>query len=171
MFSLKIIKSFVITFLFFLLVLTHFSGTVTGDEEKVYNFIDSFLRSKNNFIAWINDPIQNCEIWNKCHSAFLKHNLGWFFFNLLFFKVSELLFFFRDFINDRVLVELSLSFFNTSLFFLSLDGTYRAMGCKERDNLNPQFTDHCFTGDYPTQLIDMEQGNVSKQYSLLTEKN
>ena len=119
MFSSKIIKFFVITFLFFLLVLTHFSGTVTGDEEKVYNFIDSFLRSKNGFIAWLNDPIQNCEIWNKCHSAFLKHNFGWFFFNLLFYKVSELLFFFRDFINDRVLVELSLSFLNTSLFFLS----------------------------------------------------
>mgnify|MGYP007000293182 len=58
-----------------------------------------------------------------------------------------------------------------SLFFLSLDGTYRAMGCEERDSASPQFTDHCFTGEYPTPLIDMEQGNVSKQYSLLTEKS
>ena len=45
------------------------------------------------------------------------------------------------------------------------------MGYEGRDDSNPQFTDHCFTGDYPTQLIDMEQGNISNQYSLLTEKN
>ncbi|MDC1366175.1 amidophosphoribosyltransferase [Pelagibacterales bacterium] len=59
----------------------------------------------------------------------------------------------------------------TSLFFLSLDGTYKAMGQDKRDNANPQFTDHCFTGEYPTQLLDHEQGTTSKQYSLLTEKN
>lgn len=59
----------------------------------------------------------------------------------------------------------------TSLFFLSLDGTYKAMGQDKRDNSNPQFTDHCFTGEYPTQLLDHEQGTTSKQYSLLTEKN
>ena len=59
----------------------------------------------------------------------------------------------------------------TSLFFLSLNGTYKAMGHKERNASEPQFTDHCFTGDYPTQLLDNEQGTTSKQYSLLTEKN
>ena len=59
----------------------------------------------------------------------------------------------------------------TSLFFLSLDGTYKAMGQDKRNNINPQFTDHCFTGEYPTQLLDHEQGTTSKQYSLLTEKN
>ena len=59
----------------------------------------------------------------------------------------------------------------TSLFFLSLNGTYKAMGQDKRDNANPQFTDHCFTGEYPTQLLDHEQGTTSKQYSLLTEKN
>jgi len=59
----------------------------------------------------------------------------------------------------------------TSLFFLSLNGTYKAMGHKERNATEPQFTDHCFTGDYPTQLLDNEQGTTSKQYSLLTEKN
>jgi amidophosphoribosyltransferase len=40
----------------------------------------------------------------------------------------------------------------TSLFFLSLEGTYKAMGHDKRDNKQPQFTDHCFTGEYPTQL-------------------
>ena len=58
-----------------------------------------------------------------------------------------------------------------SLFYLSLDGTYKAMGYDKRDDNNPQFTDHCFTGDYPTSLLDKEQGNTSKQYSLLSEKN
>ena len=58
-----------------------------------------------------------------------------------------------------------------SLFFLSLDGTYRAMGYDTRNSDQPQFTDHCFTGEYPTSLIDREKGNVSKQFSLLTEKN
>ena len=41
-----------------------------------------------------------------------------------------------------------------SLFFLSLTGTYIAMGYENRDNKNPQFSDHCFTGDYP---IDIEE--------------
>ena len=39
----------------------------------------------------------------------------------------------------------------TSLFFLSLEGTYKAMGYKKRNNTNPQFTDHCFTGEYPVK--------------------
>jgi amidophosphoribosyltransferase len=37
----------------------------------------------------------------------------------------------------------------TSVFFLSLDGLYRAMGFESRDDACPQLTDHCFTGDYP----------------------
>jgi len=59
----------------------------------------------------------------------------------------------------------------TSLFFLSLEGTYKAMGHDERNNKQPQFTDHCFTGEYPTPLLDQEEGTSSNQYSLLTEKN
>ena len=138
--SLKKIKPFVITFLFFLLVLTHFSGTVTGDEEKVYNFIDSFIRSESNFIIWLNNPIDNCEIWNKCHSAFLKHNLGWFFFNLIFYKISEIIFFFKDFINERVLIELSFSFFNTSLFFLSFFILYKIFSQKFTKSLTLRYS-------------------------------
>ncbi len=41
-----------------------------------------------------------------------------------------------------------------SLAFLSVDGIYRAMGYDKRDPVRPQFTDHCFTGDYPTALTD-----------------
>ena len=38
---------------------------------------------------------------------------------------------------------------STSLFFLSLDGTYKAFGFSNRNKHQPQLTDHCFTGDYP----------------------
>jgi len=43
-----------------------------------------------------------------------------------------------------------------SLAFLSVDGIYRAMGFPGRDRNAPRFTDHCFTGDYPTPLADLE---------------
>ncbi|ACB95924.1 amidophosphoribosyltransferase [Beijerinckia indica] len=55
-----------------------------------------------------------------------------------------------------------------SLAFLSVDGIYRAMGENGRDPLRPQFTDHCFTGDYPTALTDV-MGEAKNQLSLLAE--
>jgi|CeladaMinimDraft_18_1061708.scaffolds.fasta_scaffold00001_272 amidophosphoribosyltransferase len=56
-----------------------------------------------------------------------------------------------------------------SLQFLSVDGLYRAMGYDGRDNINPQFSDHCFTGDYPTELTDLNGGSLPRQLSLLAE--
>lgn len=57
-----------------------------------------------------------------------------------------------------------------SLGFLSLDGLYKAMGFPDgRDDLNPQFTDHCFTGDYPTDLKDYRDENLQEQLSLLSD--
>src|SRR5258707_1932691 len=57
-----------------------------------------------------------------------------------------------------------------SLAFLSVEGIYRAMGYEQRDPLRPQFTDHCFTGDYPTALTDRPaQEAPSPQPSLLAE--
>jgi amidophosphoribosyltransferase len=55
-----------------------------------------------------------------------------------------------------------------SLAFLSVDGTYRAVGENGRNNLLPQFTDHCFTGDYPTPVSDL-LGESPKQLSMLAE--
>jgi amidophosphoribosyltransferase len=55
-----------------------------------------------------------------------------------------------------------------SLAFLSVDGIYRSMGYEKRDALRPQFTDHCFTGDYPTALTDLS-GENRAQLSLLAE--
>jgi amidophosphoribosyltransferase len=57
-----------------------------------------------------------------------------------------------------------------SLAFLSVEGIYRAMGEKSRDPVRPQFTDHCFTGEYPTPLTDRTaQDAPPHQLSLLAE--
>ena len=52
-----------------------------------------------------------------------------------------------------------------SLFFLSLDGTYKAMGYNERNKELPQFTDHCFTGEYPidiSEILKINSYNASR---------
>jgi len=56
-----------------------------------------------------------------------------------------------------------------SLAFLSVDGIYRAMGHNRRDPENPQYTDHCFTGDYPTPLTDILAAERDERLSLLAE--
>jgi len=43
-----------------------------------------------------------------------------------------------------------------SLGFLSVEGLYWAMDAGPRNPKQPQFTDHYFTGDYPTRLLDRE---------------
>ncbi len=55
-----------------------------------------------------------------------------------------------------------------SLAFITVDGLYRALGYEGRDPVYPQFTDHCFTGDYPTPLTD-KNGTQRHQLSLLAE--
>ncbi len=57
-----------------------------------------------------------------------------------------------------------------SLGFLSIDGLYRALGEEKRNTFVPQFTDHCFTGDYPTELTDLNDTDDSRQQlSLLVD--
>jgi amidophosphoribosyltransferase len=61
-----------------------------------------------------------------------------------------------------------------SLAFLSVDGLYWAMGAGPRDPACPQFTDHYFTGDYPTRLLDREiaegrNEHVERQLSFLVD--
>ena len=41
-----------------------------------------------------------------------------------------------------------------TLKFLSIEGLYKSMGYEKRDPSYPQFTDHCFTGDYPIKPVD-----------------
>jgi amidophosphoribosyltransferase len=57
-----------------------------------------------------------------------------------------------------------------SLAFISDDGLYRAMGFPQRNALQPQFCDACFTGAYPIRLTDQEEGERSEhQLSFLAE--
>ncbi len=55
-----------------------------------------------------------------------------------------------------------------SLKFLSINGLYKAMGFKERNNNYPQLTDHYFTGDYPIEIIDELGENKITQLSQLS---
>ncbi len=55
-----------------------------------------------------------------------------------------------------------------SLHFLSIEGLYKSMGFSGRNLKYSQFTDHCFTGDYPTELTDRDEGTLSSQLSLLS---
>ena len=58
-----------------------------------------------------------------------------------------------------------------SLGFLSIEGLYDALGGLTRDEEYPQFSDHCFTGDYPTMLVDNERKDSGEnpQLSFLTD--
>ncbi|MDC0247888.1 amidophosphoribosyltransferase [Pelagibacteraceae bacterium] len=59
-----------------------------------------------------------------------------------------------------------------SLKFLSIQGLYKSMGFKERNESYPQFTDHCFTGDYPVKPIDAVDKDVSVDHlSFLSSKS
>lgn len=52
-----------------------------------------------------------------------------------------------------------------SLGFLSVDGLYWAMR-EERNPAQPQYSDHCFTGDYPTKLVDLNADRAAKDFQL-----
>jgi amidophosphoribosyltransferase len=61
-----------------------------------------------------------------------------------------------------------------SMGYLSVDGLYWAMEAGPRDAAEPQFTDHYFTGDYPTRLLDKELAEgrneeVERQLSFLVD--
>tara|TARA_Y100000590_G_scaffold27713_1_gene31054 strand:- start:5347 stop:6780 length:1434 start_codon:yes stop_codon:yes gene_type:complete len=59
-----------------------------------------------------------------------------------------------------------------TLKFLSLDGLYKSMGFEKRNSSYPQYTDHCFTGEYPIKPIDAnEKDFVDRQISFMSHKN
>jgi len=59
-----------------------------------------------------------------------------------------------------------------TLKFLSIEGLYKSMGYNKRDKSYPQFTDHCFTGDYPIKPIDALKDNFSdEQISFMSSKS
>ena len=42
------------------------------------------------------------------------------------------------------------------VFYISINGLYKAINKKERNNDNPQYCDACFSNQYPIPLIDKE---------------
>ena len=54
-----------------------------------------------------------------------------------------------------------------SLAFLSIDGLYEAVGGEKRNPAKPQFTDHYFTGDYPTRLLDKDGEAMGNKLSVM----
>ena len=60
----------------------------------------------------------------------------------------------------------------TTLQFLSIEGLYTSMGYEKRNSSYPQFTDHCFTGEYPVRPIDVNDNNfVDEQLTLMSSKS
>ena len=60
----------------------------------------------------------------------------------------------------------------TTLQFLSIEGLYKSMGYEERNKIYPQFTDHCFTGDYPVNPVDAQNKDfVDKSLSITSSKS
>jgi amidophosphoribosyltransferase len=58
-----------------------------------------------------------------------------------------------------------------SLGFISIDGLYRAVGETSRDPEQPQFCDACFTGAYPTRLVDRDGTDNVRHLSMLAGGN
>lgn len=58
-----------------------------------------------------------------------------------------------------------------SLEFLSTDGLYLAVIGEKRNNSSPQFTDHYFTGHYPTHLTDQKSIPKVHKLSVLKTRN
>ena len=75
---------------------------------------------------------------------------------------------------DRTVEEMRELIGVDSLAFLSLDGLYKAFRKGKRDDDAPAFTDHCFTGDYPTRLTDrdeLKRDAMITQLSFLAESS
>jgi len=59
-----------------------------------------------------------------------------------------------------------------TLHFLSIEGLYKSMGYTGRNSSYPQFTDHCFTGEYPIKPVDAENENFQEnELSFMSSKS
>ena len=59
-----------------------------------------------------------------------------------------------------------------TLKFLSIEGLYKSMGYEKRNSSYPQFTDHCFTGDYPVKPLDSNDKDfMDSQLSFMKSKS
>ncbi len=59
-----------------------------------------------------------------------------------------------------------------TLQFLSIEGLYESMKCGKRNPNYPQFTDHCFTGDYPIEPVDIKEKKTdNNKLSFMSSKS
>ena len=59
-----------------------------------------------------------------------------------------------------------------TLQFLSIEGLYKSMGYEKRNSAYPQFTDHCFTGEYPVKPIDVNNKDFEdNQLNFMSSKS
>ena len=97
------------TFLLIIVTLFFFSGSVTGDEEKVFNFAVSSYLFEGNFFEWLKTPEENCIIWEKCHSSFLKHNFMWVMLYNFLILIIDYIYDFNLFLNSSIVTPLRYS--------------------------------------------------------------
>jgi len=78
----------------------------------------------------------------------------------------------NELLASKLNVEEMRKFINaTTLKFLSVEGLYKSMGYEKRNSSYPQFTDHCFTGEYPIEPIDANNKDfMNDQLSLMSPK-
>ena len=78
----------------------------------------------------------------------------------------------NELLASKLNVEEMRKFINaTTLKFLSVKGLYKSMGYEKRNSSYPQFTDHCFTGEYPIEPIDANNKDLmNDQLSLMSPK-
>ena len=71
----------------------------------------------------------------------------------------------KDLLASKMNLKEMTRFINaTSLKFLSIEGLYKSMGYEKRNLSYPQFTDHCFTGEYPIEPYDANNNNLIKNH-------
>ena len=70
----------------------------------------------------------------------------------------------KDLLAAQLDIEGMRKFINAkTLQFLSIEGLYKSMGHEKRNSVYPQYTDHCFTGDYPIEPIDANNEDFLKK--------
>ena len=86
----------------------------------------------------------------------------------------------KDFVNDQLssmsskydLKDMQKFINATTLKFLSIEGLYKSMGYEKRNPSYPQFTDHCFTGEYPIKPVDANNKDfLDNQLSFMSSKS
>ncbi|MDB9761924.1 amidophosphoribosyltransferase [Alphaproteobacteria bacterium] len=142
--------------------LKHNTNKVLIENKKVVLIDDSIVRGTT--AIKIVEMMRNAgasEVHMRISSPPIKHPD---FYGIDTPSLSELIASSKSVEEIRKLLKLD------SLHFLSLDGLYQSMGHKYRDNITPQYTDHCFTGEYPTKLVDKDDGALASQLSLLNQQ-